>query len=226
MMRFVASLMSVFFLLTCCSPGIAKAPVKAVPFTEHRVPASGAQMIELETFEEGEVRAVMKQISKWEKAKVPEIWIRINSNGGSVENGYALIQRIESSRTRIVCVADYKAYSMGFYLLQGCHERLMTKRAGLMAHEVSTSGVGGNQHELQEYIHHLKMLSDGLMRHAMAKMNISEKEFRAKITGKGWWFSYEEAKKYGAIDGLADPTDLPPLTAVDTSPGLLQLLGL
>lgn len=213
-------------LLIACAPSVAQS--KGDSTRGYRDPAKNSVMTEIQTFSGDEVDALITQLGAWDKSKdVSEIWIRINSNGGSVENGYKLIHWIEQADKKIVCVADTKAYSMGFFLLESCDERLMTRRASLMAHEASVSGVDGNAHELRDVAEHLRALSEGLMQNAAVRMNISEDALRAKMTNKSWWINYQEALKTGAIDGLADPRNVPPLTLPSipkASSGLLQLL--
>ena len=60
--------------------------------------------------------------------------IELNSDGGSVTDGFRLAREIEKSRVPVICVVEGSAASEGFYLLQSCTERYMTKRSMLMIH--------------------------------------------------------------------------------------------
>lgn len=151
----------------------------------------------------------------WNKVKeldgqVPEIWIRINSDGGSIYAGLDLIQQVESLKTPVVCVVDYRAISMGFAFLQSnaCDRRLMTKRSHLMAHEAS-AGSGGNADQHRDIAQALDAVTSSLVGMMADRMEMPEKDFWEKIRNRTWYMDYHEAEKYKAIDGIADPKDFP-----------------
>lgn len=194
--------------LLLCLPVVSE----ALPL---RVPTDGAVMTTIKTFRPEETLAVMELLIKWESEEKPEIWLQIDTNGGNIENGMALIKLIEALKTPIVCVVDHKAYSFGFVLLQACNERVMTKRSILMMHGAVAAGIdySVNAEDLREMADNLEVASDALMHFSLAKLNMTEAEFKEKVKGgKDWWLDYGLAVKYGAVDAYAEPRKLPPVT--------------
>lgn len=79
------------------------------------------------------------------------IIIDINTNGGSLDDGMALISAIEASETPIITRVSGYAYSMGFFIFLAGTERLISKYARLMYHQGS-SLVGGTQKDIEEVL--------------------------------------------------------------------------
>lgn len=200
--------------------------VNAIPL---RTPEAGAEMLQVTGFSTNEVKAVIEQLAKWDSDDaVTEVWIRIDTTGGSIENGMRLVRFIENMQTPVVCMADYKAFSFGMILLQSCKERVMTKRSVLMVHGVVASGIDSpmDSHDLVELSKNIDATSRAMMHGMLERLNVSENEYMLR-TGSGheWWMDYTDAVKYGAVDAYADPKQLPRLTPVQIPPQLL-LFGL
>ena len=74
-----------------------------------------------------------------------DIFIYINSNGGSVLEGNKIIENINfltNSGYNVSCVVQ-NAFSMAFHILQHCPNRYVTESATLMQHQISL-GINGN----------------------------------------------------------------------------------
>lgn len=183
-------------------------------------------MFEIEDFDKLHVQAAIDILDRLKENEFKDVWIRIDSYGGSVHWGMELIQAIEGYGHPITCVADSKAMSMGFYTLQACNKRYMTKRAQLMAHEPSTR-MEGNAQDLLDEVKSLKVLMDGFIDQCISRMKISKKEFQDKTDNKVWYMGWEEAYAVGAIDGTISPNNLPKLLKyeVKVNNPLLLLLG-
>lgn len=157
----------------------------------------------------------MELLVKWESDEnVKEIWLKIDTNGGNIENGMSLVRLLEVMKTPVVCVADYKAYSFGMVLLQHCPERVMTKRSVLMVHDTIVMGIDYpvNSHELSEMAQNLEISSRAMMHGLLERLKMTEEEYREKLKGgRNWWLDYTEAIKYGAIDAYASPVRMPPI---------------
>ncbi len=180
----------------------------------------------VEDFDEGSVSAVITEMKAFKAAGNKNLWIKIDSYGGSVHWGMKLVQEIEQYGSPVTCVVDTKAMSMGFYTLQSCDRRLMTKRSQLMAHEPSAR-IQGTAQELEDEAKSLAVMADGFIEHCIAKMAITKKGFKEKIHNKVWYLGYEEALKYKAIDDTIAPKDIPSVYPVMAAPvDLLKLLGL
>ena len=72
----------------------------------------------------------------WERKP---IYLFINSFGGSVYNGLALVDIIKTSKTPIYTVALGSAMSMGLWIYSAGYKRLVGENATLMFHDISTN---------------------------------------------------------------------------------------
>ena len=181
-------------------------------------------VLELKTFDKASVDGFLAKFKELD-GKTEEIWVRIDSLGGSVFGGQELIRGMEIAKSNVVCVVDWKAYSMAFYVLQsrGCDFRLMTKRSSLMAHEPSTES-GGNAGSLRDDADLLDALNEGFLVTAAERMNMTVAALRAKTERRTWWLDYKGAEKYHAIDGWVDPSDIPAPEPVAAKKSFLELL--
>ncbi len=173
-------------------------------------------MVEVEEFDAAHIRPLIAKFQDLDSKKYPYIVVRINSYGGSIHWGMQLIQAMEALNAKTVCIVDWRAMSMGAYLLESgaCDVRLMTKRSVILFHEPLVSGVDGNSHQLQDIVDQLKALAAGLIATASDRLKMSEKDFAAKIDNKAWTMSYQEALDSNVVDGLFDPALMPPLIVV------------
>lgn len=187
-------------------------------------PAKGAPMIELKSFDKQSVEGFSAKFKELDD-KNDEVWVRIDSGGGSVFGGQDVIHVLEAATARVVCVVDWKAYSMAFYTLQssGCDFRLMTKRASLMAHEPSTESAGKSG-DLRDDADLLDALNEGFLVTAAERMRVPVETLRAKTERRNFWMDYKIAEKWRAIDGWTAPELLPAPTPFEVKKSLLQML--
>lgn len=181
-------------------------------------------MIDLTDIDDDTVKPIIEKLKQFKAQGRQDVWIRINSFGGSVDTGHQLMQVIEGYGSPITCVSDTKSMSMGFYILQSCDKRLMTKRSTLMAHQPSTQ-IQGNSQKLRDEAKYLDILMNGFVETCVEKMDITKEEFLEKTQGKIWYMGWEEALRYKAVDGTISPRALPSkLVEIEKKPNLLQLL--
>lgn len=156
--------------------------------------------------DETTVREAMEMLEAANEAKADRFVLEINSPGGSVWDGFELARAIENSTTPVSCVVDGEAVSMGFYILQSCETRYTTRRSSLMAHEPSLSGrFGGNPNDWQAMADHLKAVAYGIAEHCNHRLTTSMKDYLARVDGgRQWWFTWRDAVRYGAVDGVVD----------------------
>lgn len=130
--------------------------------------------------------------------------LELNTPGGSVPDGQRLAKYIEDFGKPMYCIVDGEAYSMGFYLLQTCDTRIMTRRSSLMAHEPALGGrLYGNQHYYRDLANVLEALSNAMAEHEAAKLCITPEAFKKGIENKAWWMDWKEAMRIGAVDYVA-----------------------
>lgn len=153
---------------------------------------------------EASVTQTIQHIHEVNDAGAKTIVMVINSPGGSVLDGWRLARAMEDSPAPVVCVVDGWAASMGFYLLQSCDVRLMTKRSMLMAHEPAIRGGGGTEHDYKEMATLLQKMNRALAEHAAARMHMTVAEFMDRTNNTDWWMNWDEAFTMGAVDGVVD----------------------
>lgn len=140
------------------------------------------------------------------KAGADELLLEINTDGGEVPSGFELARAIEESDAPVTCVIDGNAISMGFYILQSCEKRVMTRRSRLMAHEPSWAfGASGHPNDWKAYADNLKTLADTFGYWCAHRLKVSLKEYHARVDGnQQWWLEADAAKKVGAVDEIID----------------------
>lgn len=173
---------------------------------------AGPIMIEIEEFDEPTLNALKKTLDEVKAQGHLQLWIRIDSYGGSVHFGMEMIQAIEDADLQTICVVDSKAMSMGFFLLESeaCTERLMTKRSELMAHQPWTQSQG-NATDHEDTAARLRTLTRSLLEMAAARMTLTVPELEAKIENRDWYMTWEEALAVKAIDGTVTRAQMPAL---------------
>ena len=181
-------------------------------------------LIEIEDFDMT-IKGAIKKLTELDDEGHKQIYVKIDSYGGSIHWGMELVQHLEGLKTPITCVVDWKAYSMGAFLLEsdGCDKRLMTKRSTILFHEPLVPQTGGNEHELRNTADHLRALGKALVASTAERLKMSEKKFESKIRNKSWVMSYREALRVKAVDGIVKVGDLPKATPFE-KPSLLQML--
>lgn len=214
------TLLAVLFSLTNCAASLKKPTPAPAP-----APApSAATLFELRDFTKATVDGLSDALKSVDAAG-GEVWLRLDSYGGSIHEGQRLMTALEGMKhARVTCVADQKAMSMAFYLMQshGCKQRLMTRRSVLMAHEPLMSSTGGNEHALRDDADYLRALTSGFVASAAKRMHLSEDYVRAKITNRTWYMDADEAARVNAIDAFVEPEDLPPATPYEVKQNLLD----
>ncbi len=185
--------------------------------------------LNIEDVTKDDLAPVQKKFDELVAAGATEITFRINSFGGDVFAGMSFVQHVEQAKKvhalRIRCIVDHTAYSMGFVFLQSfCDDRLMTKRSTLLAHNAS-GGVRGNANDMEQSAEFLRALDFSLAETCAARLNMTVDEYRAKVAIKDWTFAWPEALKVGAIDGIIDVKDVPPVYELEPVQPLFRLFG-
>ena len=123
----------------------------------------------------------------------------VNSFGGSVYDGFALIAAIEHSKTPIHGYCYGSSMSMGFAIYISTHVRYAHKTSTLMYHEISDSfydNITGAKQNLKECERLQKLYDDyvlGRTEIPVTKM----KEFKSRK--EDWYMSAQEALKYKIV---------------------------
>jgi ATP-dependent Clp protease protease subunit len=129
-----------------------------------------------------------------------DIWLYINSPGGSVTAGMAIFDTMQWVPNDVATVAMGMAASMGQFLLSAGTpgKRYATPPARVMMHQPS-GGIGGTASDIKiqaEQLIHIKKQMAGLI----AEHTGQTEEQIEKDSDRDRWFTAEQAKEYGFVD--------------------------
>lgn len=133
-----------------------------------------------------------------------EIKMLINSPGGSVVDGLAILDIMREVKCPITTIGNGMQASMGSILLVGGDHRMMTKNAQVLVHQIMGGASGGTQHSDFE-----------INAASMADLHEKLKNVYVEFTGlnhKFWdsvgerdtWLSAEQALKMGYIHSIVE----------------------
>ena len=132
-----------------------------------------------------------------------DIKMYINSEGGSVNAGLAIIDTMNSIKSDVSTICLGRAASMGAILLiNGTKgKRCIGTYSEIMIHEVAT--YGGNYGKVSEQHDKLKRttyVNRKIQRIIVSKTNMSLKDVQKDTKKKDTWINSKNALKYGFVD--------------------------
>lgn len=130
----------------------------------------------------------------------PSIRIHIMSDGGDIFAGMTLMNTIETSRVKVITIAQGSCCSAATFMLLGGAERKMGRNAYVLIHQISTEMWGNFQelkHELKSTDKFMKMLK----KMYLEKTQIPEKMLK-KLMKKDIYLSPKDCLKYGIVHAL------------------------
>ena len=132
------------------------------------------------------------------------IEIIVSTYGGSVYDGFGLVDAITLSKTPVHTVCVGKAMSMGFIILAAGHKRFITPMATPMYHEIST-GAWGELEKIKRTTEEAERLQKIYDDFILKKTNIlQEKLDSVKERCADWFMTADEAKKLGVVDEILE----------------------
>ena len=136
------------------------------------------------------------------KAQAEPIKLIINSPGGEVYSGLALIDVIDSSQTPIYTICHGTAMSMGLIVYAAGHHRMASRYSTFMYHESHyemNGKVATHKQEIREADRTEKICDDYLISKTKLTPAILKK---VKSKQEEWYFDVNTAKKYGLVDEI------------------------
>lgn len=127
------------------------------------------------------------------------IILYINSPGGSVCDGYGLIDCIQSSITPIYTVNQALAASMGFLIFLAGHRRYSMIHSEFLMHDGSTAGWDSTAKMKDRMDFETNQLEKMTKDYIMSRTNISNDLYDEKYRVE-WYMLPSEAKKHGIVD--------------------------
>jgi ATP-dependent Clp protease protease subunit len=135
-----------------------------------------------------------------------DIMLYINSPGGIVTSGLAIYDTMQYLKAPVSTICIGQAASMGAVLLAAGTKgkRYALPNSRIMLHQGS-GGFRGNTPDVEIQVKEMLHLTDRLMR-ILAQHSGQEFEKVKKDADRDYFMSAEEAKAYGVIDAVFEPT--------------------
>jgi ATP-dependent Clp protease, protease subunit len=129
-----------------------------------------------------------------------DIWLYINSPGGSVSAGMAIYDTMQFVQNDVATVAMGMAASMGQFLLcaGAAGKRYATPHARVMMHQPS-GGLGGTASDIkiqaEQMLYTKQKMAELIALHTSQPIDQIERD-----SDRDRWFTAEEARDYGMVD--------------------------
>jgi len=130
----------------------------------------------------------------------PLIRVHIMSEGGDIFAGMTMMNTLESSRVKIVTIAQGSCCSAATFMLLGGSDRRMGKNAYVLIHQISTE-LWGNFQELKHELKSTDKFMKNLKKMYLEKTKIPEKKLN-KLMKKDIYLSPKDCLKYGIVHAL------------------------
>lgn len=134
---------------------------------------------------------------------VEEIRLHVNSPGGEVFDGIAILNALRTHPARVVAVVDGIAASAASFIAVGADELVMAPNSELMIHDAWGVCVG-NAEDMRLLAAQLDQLSDNIASIYRAKAGGDLAEWRAAMAVETW-FTADEAVAVGLADRVDGP---------------------
>lgn len=132
-----------------------------------------------------------------------EIRLHINSPGGEVYEGLAILNQLRAHEARVVAVVDGIAASAASFIAAGADELVMSRNSQLMIHDAWGLCVG-NAANMRDLADRLDKISDNIA--SVYASKAPKGDWRAAMLAESW-FDADEAVTAGLADrveGVAD----------------------
>lgn len=133
-----------------------------------------------------------------EPDKRQPVILYVTSNGGSVYDGFKLIDVIQSSKTPVYTVNLGYQYSMGFLIGLAGHKRFAMKNAKFLMHDGSNF-VYGSGTKVQDQMEFQRKVEQRIKDYVISRSKVSEEEYDNKLRVE-WYLFADEAKEKGFTD--------------------------
>jgi len=130
----------------------------------------------------------------------PVIQIHIMSDGGDVFSGLNMMNVLETSRVKVITIAQGSCCSAATFIFLGGKERRMGKNAYILIHQISTD-FWGNFHELKNEMKVSEKLMKMLKDMYLSKTSIPERKFK-RLMKKDIYLSASKCLKYRIADAV------------------------
>lgn len=145
---------------------------------------------------------ICQRLQAYAFSKLP-VYIYINSAGGELGGGYAIIDQMELSPFPIYTIVRGTSASMAATITaygdKGC--RFITKNSTMFLHNINVALPENEILSQQIVIEHLTKYSENKTKDLVSRLKINRKKFN-ELLNKTSWLMPEEAVKIGIVDGI------------------------
>lgn len=131
------------------------------------------------------IKSLSSRINKLNSEGVKEIYLLIDSPGGSVLDGALFISAIQASRVPVYTVCVRLCASMAAYIHQYGTKRLMVDRSTLVFHDASTR-FEGNLTRIQSRLLSISIVIDRLVTFVSRRSNLDYSKFNDALKNEIW----------------------------------------
>lgn len=133
-----------------------------------------------------------------EKDRKP-ILLYINSLGGSVPDGYALIDAIMTSKTPVYTINQGYCYSMGFLIFLAGNKRYSMPNSTYLMHDGSSVAWDSTAKLKDRMDFETHQVEEHTKKYILERTSIDEKLYNEKYRME-WYLYPEEAKEHNIVD--------------------------
>ncbi len=130
----------------------------------------------------------------------PQIRVHILSDGGDVFSGMNMMNILQSSRVKVVTIAQGACCSAATFVFLGGSERRMGQNAYLLIHQISTEFWGKFQ-ELRDEVKTSEQMMKTIKKLYMSKTKIPERTFK-KLMRKDIFLPASKCLKYKIVHAV------------------------
>lgn len=136
----------------------------------------------------------------------PNIYLHINSNGGSLFAAFSTVDTILNSKIPVISIVEGCAASAATIISMVCHKRYATANAFMLIHQLSTGACGKYEEMKDDFINDTKLM-ELLYKLYLEHTKMNKKKIKEVLKRDLWW-NVEECKENGLIDDIWTGTNI------------------
>lgn len=159
----------------------------------------GRQLFLFEPVSQSSAKRIIERLIALDKINKKPIVLWINSGGGTLSDGYAIIDTIKQLRAEVITIIVGEVCSMAGIISIVGDRRFMTEHAVWMSHDMAGGIRGDYTTKVLDRAKFLKKEQERLFNFLRKHTKLSDKELARAKTGELWFYA-EDCKKKGIVD--------------------------
>jgi len=157
-------------------------------------------------FVEGSINGIManeiiRQILYLDHKSNENIFLYINSGGGSVSDGLAIYDTMQFCRSKVITIGIGQCCSMAAFLLVAGDERYVLPNCDIMFHLPRIGHIEGTATDIEIEARHSRMLKNKVVR-LLAVHCRKSPQMVEQFLQHDFWITPQQAMKHGIVDGI------------------------